>query len=395
MIKLGSKIRQLAESETLAMTVKARNLKAQGKDVISLSIGEPDLPPPKEVLDRAQEAIVSGQYHSYPPVDGYLDLKQAICRKFKTQNQLEYTPDQIVVSTGAKQSLYNLMQVILDAGDEVLLPAPYWVSYRDMATLAGAKVVEVPATIATDFKINPEQLASLITSKTRMFIFSNPCNPSGQVYSGEELREIARVLSRHQQILIVSDEIYEHINYTGKPLCSMGSFAEVADQTATVNGLAKGFAMPGWRIGYIGAPSHIASACRKLQGQVTSGANTIAQRAAIAALEMDVSQIDHMRVCFQDRRDFLLSELSKIEGFKVQKPQGAFYVFPDVSHFFGTTISGRPVENAKDFCGVVLDVAHVALVSGSAFGVPSCVRFSYAVSKDILKEAVRRIKAIL
>ena len=394
MIKLSSKLQNLKESATLAMAVKARQLKAEGKDVINLSIGEPDTLPPDSILSDVKADLESNKYHSYPPVDGYLELKQAICKKFARDNQLSYQPDQVVVSTGAKQTIYNLMQALLDPGDEVLLPVPYWVSYRDIATLSGAKVVEIPTSFEDDFKISPQHLESLITPHTRMFVFSSPSNPSGTVYSKQELSEIAEILSHHKGITIVSDEIYEHINYTGESH-SIGSFKEVSQQTVTVNGLSKGFAMTGWRLGYMGAPKEIAAACKRLQGQVTSGANTLAQRAAISAMHKDSKELSQTRELNRSRRDYLVNALSQIKGFRVKTPGGAFYLFPDISQWFGTTIQGKSITSAKDFCDLILEKVHISLVPGDAFGASNCVRFSYPVSKETLKEAVHRIKSLL
>lgn len=391
---LSARINSLPISQTLAMAAKARALRAEGKDIISLSLGEPDFNTPDFIKDAAIEAI-NQNYNSYTPVDGYLELKEAICVKFKRDNGLEYTPDQVVVSTGAKQSIANVAQVLLNPGDEVLLPAPYWVSYSAIATLCEATFVEIPSTIETDFKITPEQLEKAITPKTKMIFFNSPNNPSGTMYSESEFRALAAVLEKHPQIFILSDEIYEHINYNSTPPFSFASIPGMHPRTITVNGLAKAFAMTGWRIGYIGAPKWIARACNKMQGQITSGANCIAQRAAITAVLAPVSKIQYMVDEFRSRRDMVLELLSDIEGFTVNVPDGAFYVFPDISSYFGKTIQGATINNATDFSMFLLEKAHVATVTGEAFGSPNNIRLSYAASEDQLREAIRRIKEVL
>ena len=342
---LSDRINSLPISQTLAMAAKARELKAAGKDIISLSLGEPDFNTPDFIKDAAIEAI-NQDYNSYTPVDGYPALKEAICTKFKRDNGLEYQPNQIVVSTGAKQSIANIAQVLLNPGDEVLLPAPYWVSYSAIAILCEATFVEIPSSIDTDFKITPAQLEAAITPKTKMIFFNSPNNPSGTIYSEEEYRALAKVLEKHPQIYILSDEIYEHINYGAKAF-SFAAIENMYDRTITVNGLAKAFAMTGWRIGYIGAPQWIAKACTKMQGQITSGANCIAQRAAITAVLAPISSIKYMVDEFQNRRDMVLNLLGKIDGFKLNIPEGAFYVFPDVSNFFGKTFKGKTINNAS------------------------------------------------
>ncbi|PHK15515.1 aspartate aminotransferase, partial [Nostoc linckia z15] len=344
---LSDRINNLSTSQTLAMAAKARELKAQGKDIISLSLGEPDFNTPDFIKEAAKKAI-DGNYSTYTPVDGYVELKEAICRKFKRDNNLDYKPSQIVVSTGAKQSLYNIAQVMLNEGDEVILPAPYWVSYFEIIKLSGGIPVEVPTTVDTDFKITPEQLEAAITSKTKMMWFSSPCNPSGSVYDREELTALAKVLEKYPDVFVVSDEIYEHINFTGN-FCSIASIPGMLDRTITVNGVAKAFAMTGWRIGYIGGPEAIAKACTKMQGQVTSGANSIAQRATIAAVEADPSVLNYMVEAFHKRRDLVVGLMKEIPGFKINVPEGAFYVFPDISHFFGKTLNGYTINNAEDF----------------------------------------------
>ncbi|MAD98255.1 MAG: aspartate aminotransferase [Flavobacteriaceae bacterium] len=375
------------------MAAKARELRAEGKDIIGLSLGEPDFNTPDFIKDAAIEAV-NQNYNSYTPVDGYLELKEAICTKFKRDNNLDYKPNQIVVSTGAKQSIANVAQVLLNPGDEVILPTPYWVSYSAIATLCEAKFVEVQSTIENDFKITPDQLAAAITPKTKMIFFNSPNNPSGTIYSEEEYRALAEVLEKHPQIYVLSDEIYEHINYDAKPF-SFGCIESMYDRTITVNGLAKAFAMTGWRIGYIGAPEWIAKACTKMQGQVTSGTNCIAQRAAITAVLAPVENIQYMVDEFRTRRDIIVGLLKDIDGFKVNIPTGAFYVFPDISSYFGKTIQGVTISNASDFALFLLEKANVATVTGEAFGFPNCIRISYAASEEQIREAISRIKTAL
>ncbi|ANW97391.1 aspartate aminotransferase [Wenyingzhuangia fucanilytica] len=375
------------------MAAKARELKTAGKDIISLSLGEPDFNTPDYIKDAAIQAI-NDNYNSYSPVDGYADLKEAISLKFKRDNNLDYKPSQIVVSTGAKQSLANITQVLLNPGDEVLLPAPYWVSYSALGILGGATFKEIPSTIENDFKITPEQLEEAISPKTKLIFFNSPNNPSGTVYTEEDYRALAAVLEKYPDIYIVSDEIYEHINY-GTPNFSIACIPSMYDRTITVNGLAKAFAMTGWRIGYIGAPEWIAKACTKMQGQITSGTNCIAQRAAITALSEPVSRIDYMVVEFEKRRNMMLELLGEIEGFKLNVPKGAFYIFPDVSAFLGKTIKGHAINTAADFSMLLLEEANVATVSGEDFGAPTCIRISYAASEAQLREAVARIKSVL
>jgi|TARA_B110000908_G_scaffold33489_1_gene40122 aspartate aminotransferase len=387
---LSDRINSLPVSQTLAMAAKARELKGQGIDIISLSLGEPDFNTPDFIKDAAIEAI-NQDYNSYTPVDGYVELKEAICTKFKRDNDLVYQPNQIVVSTGAKQSIANVAQVLLNPGDEVLLPAPYWVSYSAIAILCEAKFVEIPSSIEDDFKITPAQLEAAITPKTKMVFFNSPNNPSGSIYSENEYRALAAVLEKYPQIYILSDEIYEHINYGVKPF-SFAAIESMFDRTITINGLAKAFAMTGWRIGYLGAPQWIAKACTKMQGQITSGTNCIAQRAAITAVLAPVEKVQYMVDEFKTRRDLVLDLLGQIEGFKLNIPEGAFYVFPDISAFFGKTVNGMKIENANDFSLFLLEKANVATVTGDAFGAPNCIRMSYAASVVQLKEAIQRIK---
>ncbi|MEZ4778458.1 MAG: pyridoxal phosphate-dependent aminotransferase [Flavobacteriaceae bacterium] len=391
--KLSRRVNEMTTSATLAMAAKARELKEQGKNIIGLSLGEPDFTIPEFVKDAAIEAIKQ-DFHSYSPVDGYGELKKAIITKFKRDNNLDYKPSQIVVSTGAKQSLANLAQVLLNEGDEVLLPAPYWVSYADISQLSGGIPVEIPAKIDTDFKITPEALEAAITPKSKMMIYSSPCNPSGSVYSKEELRALADVLVKYPDIIVVSDEIYEHINFVGEHV-SMASFPDMYDRTVTVNGVSKAYSMTGWRIGYIGAPEYIAKACNKMQGQVTSGANCIAQRATIVALENPPSKIQYMVDAFKERRKLILELLADIPGFKTNEPEGAFYVFPDISYYFGKTLKGKTINTAEDFALFLLEEAGVATVTGEAFGDANCIRISYAASESDIKEAMRRIKESL
>lgn len=388
--QLSDRINNMQTSQTLAMAAKARELRAQGKDIIGLSLGEPDFNTPDFVKDAAKQAITDN-YNTYTPVDGYVELKDAIITKFKRDNKLTYNRDQIVVSTGAKQSLANIAMVLLNPGDEVILPCPYWVSYAEIVKLGEGVPVEVPTTSETDFKMTPEQLLKAITSKTKMLWYSSPCNPSGMLYSEKELRALADVLKEYPDIIVVSDEIYEHINFVGEHV-SMAQFPDMYDRTVTVNGVSKAFAMTGWRIGYIGAPAYIARACNKMQGQITSGANCIAQRAVITALEAPVSKIQFMIDEFKERRQLIVSLLNDIDGFDTTEPQGAFYVFPNISKFFGKTLKGHNIENATDFSLFLLEEALVATVTGDAFGNADCIRISYAASKTQIVEAMKRIK---
>ena len=393
MDSLSARITSLPVSATLAMAAKARELKNQGVDVIGLSLGEPDFNTPEFIKEAAIQAV-EDNWNSYSPVDGYADLKTAICTKFKRDNGLEYSPSQIVVSTGAKQSIANVCMVLLDPGDEVLLPAPYWVSYSAIATLAEAKSTIIPSSIETDFKITPAQLEAAITPKTKLVMFNSPNNPSGTIYTEEEYRALGKVLEKHPDIFILSDEIYEHINY-GTSHFSIAAIPELYDRTITVNGVAKAFAMTGWRIGYIGAPEWLAKACNKMQGQITSGANCIAQRATIAAVEAPVSKINYMVEEFAKRREIIIELLSAIPGIHVNQPKGAFYVFPDVSAYFGKTLKGKTIENASDFALYLLEEAHVATVTGDAFGNDDCIRISYAASEENIRTAIRRIAEAL
>jgi aspartate aminotransferase len=393
MALLSERVLNMSTSATLAMAAKARELRNEGKNIIGLSLGEPDFNTPEFIKEAAIKAI-NDNYNSYTPVDGYAELKEAIIHKFQRDNQLTYELSQIVVSTGAKQSLANVAMVLLNDGDEVILPAPFWVSYSDIVKLAEGVPVQVATSIETDFKMTPAQLEAAITPKTKMIWFSSPCNPSGSVYSEVELRALAAVLEKHPNIYVVSDEIYEHINFTSEHF-SIARIPSMYDRTITVNGVSKAFAMTGWRIGYIGAPTVIARACNKIQGQITSGANCIAQRATIAALEASKSKIQYMIDEFLKRRDIVLELLNEIEGFNVNVPEGAFYVFPDVSHFFGKTLRGKTINNATDFSLYLLDEALVATVTGDAFGNPNCIRISYAASEEQLRAAIKQIKEVL
>lgn len=391
--QLSNTINNLSESETLAMTRMSRELIAKGKDVISLSIGEPDFDTPQFIKDAAIKAI-NENYTHYTPVPGYPELRKAISTKFKRDNNLDYSPEQIVVSTGAKHSLANVALSLLNPGDEVILPAPFWVSYKEIVKLAGAKHISIPTTIEQDFKVTADDIKKAITDKTRMIWFSTPCNPSGSVYTKSELEDIAKLIAQYPHIIIVSDEIYEHINFNDKHE-SIAQFDYIKDQVVTVNGVSKGFAMTGWRIGYIGAPKWIADACTKMQGQFTSGTSSISQKAAQAALEADPSCTFEMRKAFEKRRELVLNLMSDIPGLKLNNPKGAFYVFPDVSSYFGKTDGKTTINNASDLAMFLLNEGLVALVSGDAFGDPNCIRFSYATSEDILIEAIKRIKKTL
>jgi aspartate aminotransferase len=393
---LSNRILNMAESETLAMTAKARELKAQGKDVISLSIGEPDFNTPEIVKEAAKQAIDDNFTH-YPPVPGYPDLREAVCQKFKRDNNLDFKPEQIVVSTGAKQSIYQVVQCLVNPGDEVIIPTPYWVSYKEIVRVAEGKCVYVKTLIENDFKVTPEQIEAAITPKTKLIMFSSPSNPTGMLYTKEELKGIAEVVARHKNVFIMADEIYEHINFVGKHE-SIAQFPEVRDRVITINGVAKGFAMTGWRIGFIAAPLEIAKACNKLQGQVTSATCSIAQKATVRAMQMDPNtseDIINMRNIFRQRRDMVYKLLCDIPGLKVRLPQGAFYFFPDVSSYYGKSFNGNKIENSTDMAFYLLNEANVATVMGSAFGDDTCIRLSYATSEELLREALRRIKDAL
>lgn len=390
---LSDRIKALSVSQTLAMAQKSRELKAKGFDIISLSLGEPDFNTPDYIKEAAKKAI-DENYTKYPPVPGYNDLRDAISKKFREENGLNYLCDQIIVSAGGKHSLINVILSIINPGDEVIILAPYWVSYRDQIILAGGIPVVVEAMLENDFKITPVQLESAITNKTRLVIFNSPSNPTGMVYTGDEMEAIARIIEKHEGLFIISDEIYEHIIFEGKHI-SMASFSFIYDRVITVNGVSKGYAMTGWRIGYIGAPAWIAKACNKLQGQFTSGVCSIAQRAALAAIEGKDGSRRMMRDAFLRRRDLICGLLEEIKGLKVRVPKGAFYVMPDISYFLGKSDDGNKVSTSDDLALYLLDKAQVAVVGGDAFGAPKCIRISYANSDELLVEAVKRIRAAL
>lgn len=390
---LSDRVNRITLSATLAMAAKTRELKAQGKDIINLSLGEPDFDVPDFIKKAAIKAIEEN-YSKYSPIDGFADLKDAICQKFERDNHLTYTPSQIVVSTGAKQSLANAALVLLNKGDEVILPAPYWVSYSDITKIANGIPIEVKTSIKNDFKITPEQLEAAITPQTKLLFLCSPNNPSGSIYTRSELEALATILRKYPNIFIISDEIYEHINFIGEHT-SIAEIDGMYERTITINGVSKAFAMTGWRIGYMGAAQWIARACSKLQGQITSGANTIAQRATMAALQAPKSATQYMIDQFRNRRDLVLELLRQIDGFQVNEPQGAFYVFPDISSFFGKILRGKKIDTANDFSMFLLEEAGVATVTGEAFGDNQCIRLSYATSEQELCEAIKRIKNVL
>lgn len=390
MEEVSKRIQNLSESQTIAMAQRSRELKAEGKDIISLSLGEPDFNTPDFIKEAAKKAI-DENYTKYTPVPGYLELREAISKKFKRDNGLDYKTDQIVVSTGAKQSLANVVLSLVNPGDEVIIPSPYWVSYLELVKLAEGIPVIVESGIEQDFKINAEQLKKAITPRTKLMIFSSPCNPSGSIFSKAELKELANVIAAKEDFYVISDEIYEHINFVGKHE-SIAQFDNVYNQVITVNGVSKGFSMTGWRLGYIGAPKWIADACSKMQGQFTSGTNSITQRAVITALEADPSVTNEMNKAFKERRDLVLKMLNEIPGIETNEPEGAFYVFPNISSYFGKqTTSGETIKDATDFSMYLLNEAQVAVVTGEAFGNPNCIRLSYATSNDQLIKAINRI----
>jgi aspartate aminotransferase len=393
MSNISNRLNRLSESATLAMARKTRELKAEGKSIIGLSLGEPDFNTPDFVKDAAKEGI-DQNYTKYTPVEGYADLKQAIVDKFKRDNNLTYTLDQVVSSTGAKQTIANIVLSIVNPGDEVIIPAPYWVTYEEIVKLAEGVPVIIETSIDNDFKITAAELEAAITDKTKLMIYSSPCNPTGSLYSKQELRSLADVIVKYPSLTVISDEIYEHINFVGKHQ-SLAQFDDIFEQVATVNGVSKAFAMTGWRVGYMGAPTWLAKACIKMQGQVTSGTCGIAQRAAIAALNADPSVTHYMRDAFLERRDYMLDRLNKMEGIKINVPEGAFYVFPDISSFFGKSNGNVTINNADDFAIYLLTDAEVATVTGAAFGDPKCIRISYAASQEDLKIALDRIDAAL
>ncbi len=391
---LSNRVKSMAESATLAMAAKAREYKGKGIDVISLSLGEPDFKTPKHIQEGAKAAIDEGKYFAYPPVNGYQDLREAISNKFKKENDLDYAPEQIVVSNGAKQSLANIFQALIDEGDEVIVFSPFWVSYSALIELAGGIPVYVKGTIDNDFKVTADQLKQALTPKTKAMIFSSPCNPTGSVFTKDELEEISEVVLANENLLVISDEIYEHINYTSAH-ASIGAIPGMIDRTITVNGMAKGFAMTGWRVGYIGAPLWMAKACNKIQGQFTSANCSIAQRAALTALTTDLGPTREMAKEYLRRRSLVKGLLDEIPGIKTNEPQGAFYFFPDVSAYFGKLAGDHKIENASDLAMFILEEAHVSVVTGEAFGDPDCIRLSYAASEEDLRKAMARIKTAL
>ena len=390
---LSDRILNLEESQTIAMARQSRELIDSGIDVISLSLGEPDFNTPDFIKEAAKKAIDDNFSH-YTPVPGLVELRNAISTKFKSDNNLDYAADEIVASTGAKQTLAQLMLAIVNPGDEVIVPAPYWVSYYQMVKMAEGTPIVIEASVEADFKITAQQLEEAITTKTKAFLFSTPCNPTGSVYSREELAELVKVFEKYPEIIIISDEIYEHINFSGEH-ASIGQFESVKARAVTVNGVSKGFAMTGWRVGYLGAPKWLAAACTKMQGQVTSATCAIAQKATEAAVLADPSCTHDMRAAFLRRRDLMISKLQEIDGLKLSIPQGAFYIFPDVSYYFGKSYNGTTVADANDFCMYLLNEANVATVTGEAFGSPNCMRISYAAADEKLIEAVDRIKTAL
>lgn len=392
-MQISQRVQKLAESETLAMSRRANEMKEKGIDVINMSLGEPDFKTP-DFLKRAAKEAIDKDFSYYTPVPGYKELQEAVCRKFKRDNGLDYKPNQIVVSTGAKQSIINVIMAVVNPGDEVVLPAPYWVSYSEMVSLFEGTVVEARTGIETDFKITPALLEKYITPKTRVFLFSSPCNPTGTTYTENELRALGEVFKKHPQVVIISDEIYEHINFEGKTF-SLAAIPELFERTVTVNGLSKGFAMTGWRLGYIGAPKAIADACVKIQGQFTSGTCSITQRAAIAAMDMDPAEITPMREAFRKRRDLIVKLFKEIPHVQVNNPQGAFYLFPKVDWYFGKSDGKTTIKDAKDLCMWLLDEARVALTPGGSFGAPDYFRLSYATSEEKITDACTRIKAAL
>ena len=393
MIQLAKRVSELSESETLQMAKLSRELKAQGKDIIDLSLGEPDFDTPVFIKDAAKKALDDG-FTKYSPVAGFLDLRKAIAEKFQRDNHLIFSPEQIVVSTGAKQSIANAVLALINPGDEVIVPSPYWVSYREMVKMAGGKLVKVKTQLSNEFKLTGDELASAITQKSKLFIFSSPCNPTGAVYSKEELHQLALVLAKHPEIIVISDEIYEYINFIGKHE-SIAQFDELKDRVVVVNGCSKGYSMTGWRLGYIGAPIEIAKACEKIQGQITSGTNSIAQRAALAAINGSLTDTILMREAFNRRRELVKELLNKIPGIKCNNPEGAFYFFPDFSNYFGKKYKHYYIKNADELCMFLLYEGNVSIVTGSAFGDENCVRISYATSDEKLITAIERIRTTL
>lgn len=389
MTLLSQRILDMSESETIAMSRRSRELKAQGIDVVNLSLGEPDFPTPDFIKEAAKKAI-DDNYSYYPPVAGYADLRQAVAHKFERDNGLLYSAEQIIVSTGAKQSIANAILSLINPGDEVIVPAPFWVTYIEIIKLAGGVPVVVQTGVDTNFKFTPEQIEAAITPRTKMLMYSSPCNPTGMVLSRAELQALAAMLGKHPQVVILSDEIYEHINFVGRHE-SIAQFAEVKDRTVVVNGVSKGFAMTGWRIGFMAAPLEIAKACDKMQGQFTSAPSSIAQRASLAAVQANPDVTIPMRQSFEKRKNLVMEKLAAIPGFICNQPEGAFYVFPDISFYFGKQFQGKTINTSAEFTDFLIENAHVSLVPGSAFGSPNCLRFSYATSEEKLLEAISRI----
>ncbi|MBN1131823.1 MAG: pyridoxal phosphate-dependent aminotransferase [Bacteroidales bacterium] len=393
MEQLSTRIKALAPSATIAMNQKSQELKAKGVDVINLSVGEPDFPTPVHIREAAKKAI-DGNFSHYAPVPGYPDLREAIAMKFRRENNLDYKPSQIVVSTGAKHALANAMICLVDNGDEVIIPAPYWVSYVEQVKIAGGENVILETSVEDDYKLKPEQLRAAITPRTKVLLLCSPSNPTGSVYTGEELRALAEVIAENERVFVIADEIYEHINFSGGHQ-SIARFESIHDRVVVINGVSKAYAMTGWRIGYLAGPEWLAKACSKLQGQMTSGATSIAQRAALAALTEDQSCVKEMADAFLRRRNLILDHLKEIEGIRYNVPGGAFYVFPDFSHYIGRSVNGKKIENDMDLCLYLLEDAHIATVPGSAFGAEGCVRISYANSDDNLNKAMQRLKDAL
>jgi aspartate aminotransferase len=394
MSRLSNRIESIQESATLAMAAKAREFKSRGIDVINLSLGEPDFKTPQHICDAAKAAIDEGKYFSYPPVAGYQDLREALAAKYQKENNVPYKAENIVVSNGAKQSIANVMLALLNPGDEVIIFSPYWVSYDALVRLTEATPVLVKGTLENDFKVTAAQLQKAITAKTKAIIFSSPCNPTGSVFSRQDLQAISEVILKHENLLIIADEIYEHINFTGDQT-SIASLPGMFDRTITVNGFAKGFAMTGWRVGYIAAPKWIADAANKMQGQLTSANCSISQRGALAAITGDLAPTRRMVDEYKKRRDIVFNLLKEIPGIKANYPTGAFYFFPDVSYYYGKSYDGKVIANGEDFCMFLLEKAHVSLVTGDAFGEPNCIRLSYAASEKDLRQAMERIKTTL
>ncbi|NAW50316.1 aminotransferase class I/II-fold pyridoxal phosphate-dependent enzyme [Elizabethkingia argentiflava] len=393
MDKYSDRLNRLSYSQTFVMSNKVREMRAEGIDVIGLTLGEPDFDIPQNIKQAAFDAINQNHSH-YSPVPGFLDLREAICRKLKIDNHLDYKPNQIIVSNGAKQSISNILFAIINEGDEVILPTPYWVSYHEMVKMVGGKSVFIKTSIDTEFKMTVEQLEAAITPKTKALLYSSPCNPSGSYYTREELEAIANLIAKHPHITVISDEIYEYLNYEGEHT-SIAEFPQIYEQTAVINGMSKAYAMTGWRIGYCAAPTWLASACDKIQGQITSGANTMAQKASIVGLDAGKKHYQSMIDSFQKRRDLIYDLMKEIIGFKLNKPKSAFYIFPDISYYIGKILKGKEIKNSDDFAMFLLDEARVACVGGVSFGDPNCIRFSYASSENDIIEAVKRIQSAL